>query len=129
MKKVKLILLLMGFFILPSCQPAWAEIDDSLAIRAIVGEASNQGERGMLAIACAIRNRGTLHGVYGVKAKHVDKEPQWVWDRACKSWEKSKNVDIVNGADHWENLKFGVPSWALKMEVVCKIGDHTFYKR
>ena len=36
------------------------------AIRAIVGEAANQGSQGMLAIACAIRNRGHLKGAYGL---------------------------------------------------------------
>ena len=67
------------------CGVSYAEINDQQAVRAIIGEAGNQGERGMLALACALRNRGTLKGVYGLRAKHVDKEPQWVWDMARRA--------------------------------------------
>jgi len=106
-----------------------AEIDDDLAIRAIIGEASNQGSQGMLAVACGIRNRGTLKGVYGLNAKHVDNEPQWVWDLARKAWEKSAHKDIVREATHWENNQaFGKPYWAKDMIEVITIGDHIFYK-
>jgi hypothetical protein len=106
-----------------------AEIPDKLAIRAIIGEASNQGFRGMLACACALRNRGTLKGVYGVKAKHVDREPRWVWVQAGKAWEESKTNDITLGATHWENVKaFGTPYWAKSMKKTVKIGNHQFYK-
>src|SRR3990167_7930662 len=37
--------------------PAYSDKD---AIRAVIGEAGNQGYAGMLAVACGIRNRGTL---------------------------------------------------------------------
>lgn len=106
-----------------------AEIPDALAVRAIIGEAGNQGERGMLAVACALRNRGTLRGVYGVKSKHVDKEPRWVWDLARAAWAKSKTVDITGGSTHWENIKsFGTPYWAKSMTKVFEHKDHVFYK-
>lgn len=105
------------------------EIPKAQAVRAIIGEASNQGKKGMLAIACAIRNRGTLRGVYGVKAKHVDNEPKWVWDRAERAWDQSARTDITGGADHWENVKaFGEPYWAKSMVKTVIIGDHQFYK-
>jgi spore germination cell wall hydrolase CwlJ-like protein len=113
------ILILMFFCI------RWSE---PLEVRAIVGEASNQDYRGMLAVACAIRNRGTLKGVYGVKANHVNREPKWVWDMARKAWKESALTDITNGATHWENLAFGMPYWTKDMIVTCKIKDHTFYK-
>ena len=109
-----------------SCRRA---ISDSMAIRAIIGEAGNQGERGMLAVACAIRNRGTLKGVYGVKAKHVDKEPAYVWTMARKAWADSAVKDITNGATHWENIKaFGKPYWVKSMVKVYEHKDHIFYK-
>lgn len=105
------------------------ELPKDQVIRAIIGEASGEGERGMLAVACGIRNRGSLKGVYGVKAKHVDSQPQWVWDRAEKVWEQSATIDIVDGADHWENVKaFGVPYWAKSLTKTVKIGNHQFYK-
>ena len=48
-----------------------APIPDAQAVRAIVGEAAGESFEGKLAIACAIRNRGNLHGVYGLNATHV----------------------------------------------------------
>ncbi|MCK5161623.1 MAG: hypothetical protein KAQ99_08635 [Candidatus Aureabacteria bacterium] len=104
------------------------EVKGNKAIRAIIGEASGEGYTGMVAVACAIRNRGTLKGVYGQYAKHVDKEPQWVWGLAKKAWKESKNVDIVNGGDHWESTDFPVPSWAKEMTVTKRVGKHIFYK-
>jgi len=116
----------LGWFI---PQAHAAEIPQDLAVKAIMGEASNQGYRGMLAVACAIRNRGTLAGVYGVKAKHIYKEPKWVWDMAAKAWQESAHTDITGNATHWENNKaFGVPYWAKNMKTTTIIGDHTFYK-
>jgi spore germination cell wall hydrolase CwlJ-like protein len=108
------------------CQPA---VNNTQAIRAIIGEAGNQGEKGMLAVACAIRNRGTLKGVYGVKAKHVDKQPQWVWAMAKKVWAESATNDITNGATHWENIKaFGKPYWVKSMVKTFEHKNHVFYR-
>jgi len=108
---------------------AGAAVSEADAVRAIIGEASNQGERGMLAVACAIRNRGTLQGVYGLKAKHVDKQPAWVFDRARKAWAESAKADITGGANHWENVKaFGQPRWAAKMTKTVLVKDHQFYR-
>jgi len=104
-------------------------INDKVAIKAIVGEASNQGYQGMLAVAVAIRNRGTLQGVYGLKAKHIDKEPKWVWLMAEKAWEESKYNRIHSGT-HWENIKaFGKPYWLKNMILVYQYKDHNFYKK
>jgi len=118
------------FFILffAGCAQA-AAVDEDQAMRAVIGEASSEGYKGMLAVACAIRNRGTLQGVYGVKAKHVDREPAWVWDLARKAWRESAQRDITNGATHWENIQaFGKPNWAEGMIETGRIGRHVFYK-
>ena len=103
-------------------------IDDNLAVRAIVGESSNQGGRGMLAVACAIRNRRTLDGVMGLKAHHIKTEPRWVWQRARRAWADSLKGDITGGAVSWENERaFGKPYWARYMRRTVQIGDHVFY--
>lgn len=106
-----------------------AEIPDNLAVRAIIGEASGEGYRGMLAVACGIRNRGTLHGVYGLNAKHVDREPAWVWDLARKAWAESATKDIVNGSGDWESIDYPRPYWAKRMIITARIGKHQFYLR
>lgn len=106
-------------------QPA---IDSGLAVRAIIGEASNQGYKGMLDLASGIRNRGHLGGVYGVKAKHVDKEPEWVWKLARKAWKESEHNRTHTGT-HWENIKaFGTPYWVKSMNKVYEYKDHVWYK-
>ena len=84
----------------------------------------------MLAVAGAIRNRGSLKGVCGVKAKHVDKQPAWVWRQAELAWAMSATNDITHGATHWENVKaFSIPYWAKDMRVTLVLGDHTFFAR
>ena len=108
---------------------SFGAIDDSKAVRAIVGEAANQGRSGMLAVAGAIRNRGTLKGVYGVKNPAADKQPAWVWQRAREAWAMSATNDISHAATHWENTKaFGRPYWAKSLTVTTNIGSHTFYR-
>jgi hypothetical protein len=82
----------------------------------------------MLAVAGAIRNRGSLKGVYGLKNPIADKQPDWCWQRARAAWAISKTNDITRGASHWENTKaFGVPYWAKSLTVKTNIGAHTFY--
>ena len=121
------IVALYSLIALVSCEGA--EIDEKQAIRAIIGEASNQGYEGMLAVACGIRNRGTLKGVYGLKAKHTDKEPKWVFKKAKKAWRESETNRIHTGT-HWENIKaFGTPYWVKDMIEVYRVKDHIFYKR
>lgn len=120
----------VGAMLLMLCAPLWAaEIPENLAVRAIIGEASNQGPVGMQAVAEAIRNRGHLRGVFGVRAKHVDAEPAWVWKQARQAWERSSTSRLVLGADHWEcESDFGKPAWAKSMTKTVTIGKHTFYR-
>uniref|UniRef100_A0A6M3KL63 Cell wall hydrolase n=1 Tax=viral metagenome TaxID=1070528 RepID=A0A6M3KL63_9ZZZZ len=81
----------------------------------------------MLAVAVGIRNRGTLKGVYGVKAKHVDREPSWVWDLAARAWKESEYNRIHTGY-MWENIvAFGKPSWYHDVVEVYRYKDHVFY--
>lgn len=105
-----------------------SEIPQAQAIRAIVGEAENQGLEGMTAIAEAIRNRGHLKGVYGCR-RNLTATPKWVFSQAEKAWKASENSNLVAGADHWENVDaFGMPYWAKKMKVTAKVKDHTFFR-
>ena len=125
------IVVLAGFCVLLGIIPANAanRLLDADCVRAIIGEASNQGYLGMLAVAEAIRNRGHLRGVYGLRAKHVDREPPWVWAMAHKAWTNSRTTNTVKGADHWHNVnREGENYWTKKMTETVTIGDHTFFK-
>lgn len=122
-------IILAGLLLLiPSCFAYASDIKSSDAIRAIIGEASGEGLKGMRAVASAIRNRGHLKGVYGLKAKHVNKEPKWVWTLATQAWKDSEVKDYANGADHWEGTAFKEPAWAKKMVMVKQVGNQKFYK-
>lgn len=116
---------LLLFIILCTTVHAYTEQE---YVRAIIGEASGEGYNGMLAVACAIRNRGTLKGVYGLNAKHINKQPRWIWDLAYKAWIESIKNDITNGATHWESDLFKEPYWAKTMLKTVKLGHHQFYR-
>ena len=99
-------------------------------VRAIIGEASNQGYQGMLAVACGLRNRGTLSGVYGLNAAHVDNEPEWVWQSAMQAWFESEK-NLVHNGEYWGSIILD-KKWIAEMERAgyCKVyeyKDHVFY--
>lgn len=106
---------------------------DEQAIKSIIGEAENQGQIGMLYVACAIRNRGTLSGVYGSHSKRVLKElyssktyiqSTWAWAESIKS----PYCNELGGATNWENInQFGKPKWAMGMVETFRYRDHVFY--
>ena len=123
--------------------PAHAEdqIDyDQRALRAIIGESENQCGysqdpcQGMLAVACAIRNRGSLKGVYGEHAprvvKHLYSNHSAI--QAMDAWEESENpasCAFIQNANSWENTKaFGRPDWADSCQEIVTIKDHTFFR-
>lgn len=105
-----------------------AGIPDDQAVHAILGEARGEGYEGMYAVACAIRNRGTLKGVYGLKA-NVSDASGVIYQHAMKAWAESESgPDITNGANSWENTQtFGRPYWAMDKKPTAIIGRHKFY--
>lgn len=82
---------------------SFAGVTPALAQRAIVGEAAGCGYQVQLGVACAIRNRGSLKGVYGVNAAHNASEPAWVWTQAARAWKESAGHDVTRGANHFGN--------------------------
>ena len=108
-----------------------ASADEDAIIRAIIGEAANQGVEGMTAVGEVIRNRGnSLKGIFGADSPMVAKQPQWVFDLAKQAWKASEKSNLTGGATHWENVEaFGVPYWAEGMQQTSKIKNHTFFRR
>lgn len=108
------------------------KIPEYLAVRAILGEASGEGYQGMLDVASGIRARGSLVGVYGLKAPHVDGEKKSTWDLARKAWAVSEHTPTHIG-DHWGSTKCD-KKWLAKMDAdkrytkVHSSGNHVFYK-
>ena len=121
--------LILGVLFCALSLPA-GPIAEQDAVRAIVGEAANQGYQGMLAVAGAIRNRGTLQGVYGWRSLPADRQPDWVWNQARATWRESATNDISQGATHWENVHaFGRPVWVESMQLTVVIKDHQFFRK
>ncbi len=105
---------------------AAAPITEQQAVQAILGEARGESDHGMLAVACAIRNRNSLRGVYGFSAKFTVTPA--LRDRAVAAWRFSAGCDIVGNADHWESTDFKKPKWAAAMVQTVTVGKHVFYR-
>lgn len=116
--------------LLLGCNPAYAEINQTQAVKAIIGEAANQGLAGMQAVGEVIRRRGNLRGLYGAKREaFISGQPNWVHKQALRAWLMSESSNLTKNATHFENVKaFGRPNWALKMVKTAVIKDHVFYR-
>lgn len=108
-----------------------AEIPKSRFIDAIIGEAESGGLDGMRCVASAIRNRGTLKGVYGVNSPRVKNRlySSRTFVLAVQAYEDSRKFDYSYGATFWEGVKFKTPYWAKKMKVTTVCGGNRFYKK
>lgn len=121
---MKKLILMLGMLLSTS---AWA-CDDTRVIHAILGEARGEGANGMYAVACAIRNRGTLRGVYGADARIAEMTPE-LWHEGARAWYSSEfGPDVTHGANSWENIvAFGRPKWTHGARTTARIGHHVFY--
>ena len=105
-----------------------SKFTDQMAIKAILGEARGEGFMGMYAIACAIRNRGSLKGVFGLVATMEPIDAK-LSDLATKAWFNSATgPDVTFGAQFWEGTKFKKPYWSKNMEKTATIGHNDFYR-
>ena len=110
-------------------------IKDKDAIKAVIGEAENQTYKGMLYVACALRNRGTLKGVYGLKSYRVVHHlySDHIYKEATLAWKESAIPEVckvVHNAIGWEDVRaFGTPYWAKSMRLVLTFKDHNFYAK
>ncbi len=111
---------------------AWSRTN---MVKAIIGEAEGEAQEGMDTIACAIKNRGTLHGVYGLYSKRVEERlySRETWNKALLAlWmaEDPQYCDqLIHGAQYWEGSKFKTPYWAKHMTLTAVIGNQRFYRK
>lgn len=128
MAVVALIVLMAGF----ACA---GQIPEDKAIQAIIGEAEAEDFSGMMAIGCALRNRGSLKGVYGLNAPRVKKMlySTRVARLARLAWLESAKKDITNGATGWGSesdlVIFKRQGWFNRCVITKKIGGHYFYRK
>lgn len=117
--------------------PAYASVNHFDAVRAIVGEASNQSFVGMVAVGEVIQARDYYSerykhgGLYGMNAVHVKHESARTWMKAWFAWFVSHFTDYTHGATMFENIyAFGFPKSWDREKVVCVAvyGDQWFFK-
>lgn len=126
----KLLLAILALSLSRCSQIAFAEIDQNKAVEAILGESGpTHAER--LAIACALRNRGTLHGVYGHRKPASDRERQ----EAIRIWSESKKCPTaLLGAKYWlsdydlKHCRKVLTAFRFKMKEVAYIGHTHFFR-
>ncbi len=130
MTVVTLLLLLASCALVHAKSP----INDRDAILAIIGEGEGESYLGKVMLAYTIINRGTLKGVYGLKAPRVLKRQyaQVTYDQAKKAWEFAKSHPnkgwLATGWGSAADLKvFKRYSWWKHCVVIAKVGNHYFY--
>lgn len=124
-------LLIAGLMLVGSCihsTPAHAEIPESKAVKILVGEASNQGFKGMVCVGEVLRRQGSTRGFCGLNASHSAHEPKWVWNMARRAWLASKTSNLTKYADHFENLKLDTPYWVKNCVLTFRYKDHAFFR-
>jgi hypothetical protein len=113
------------------------EIPKEIAIYCVIGEAENQGDDGMRAVAMALRNRGTTKGVYGCTSERVRnrKYSSKIFVRALMAWEETRGLNCT-----WADETVCADSWYSKEDVkkdpgifdrcvfTGKLKDHYFFK-
>jgi len=106
-----------------------SQIPSQVALRVLIGEAGDQGLKGMICVGEVLRKRGSIRGFRGYRAKHIKDTPASIWKQAALAWERSAHTNFTNGADHFENVRrFGQPKWAKGFTKTYEYKDHVFYK-
>lgn len=106
---------------------AHAGIPTAQAVAAIIGEAGGESYATQVAVACAIRNRGTLQGVYGVSNPVVKQASAKTIARARAAWAASARKDVVRGCKYF-GCKADAPKLiSYGLHAVCMSGAITFY--
>lgn len=104
-------------------------MDSTLATRAIIGEAAGEPFMTKLAVASALRNRGSLVGVRGFNnARMIDAQPAYVWAEARRAWAMSATNNTVNGAKFFDSTNFQTPYWARGVRPVATVGVFRFWR-
>ncbi len=104
-------------------------ISDEMAVRIIIGEAANQGLKGMICVGEVIRRRDNVKAFKGYRSKRVDQQPPSVWRMASQAWKLSADTNYTLGADHFANVRdFKPPFWVKHSVKTYEYKDHVFYK-
>ena len=125
------IIILLVVLLVSGCEPVFSDESNLPYIMGILRESRGEGSKGMLAVACGIRNRP--EGLQGVDNRPINVRTDIHRD-AVEAWRKSqdpKNCAFLKGADMWcSNIEQCQGSWLeVPMVFIVEIGRHRFYRR
>lgn len=142
MKKLTIFLFVLLFIIPNGCsgddvRPALAYTmpPEHAVVRAVLGEAENQGYNGMLAVACGVRNRPEgLDGVRGCRSNRYElaNRPERILAHlAYFDSLNPRNCEFIRGADMWcsDLIKCRKKWRGVPMIFKKKVKDHYFFRR
>jgi spore germination cell wall hydrolase CwlJ-like protein len=126
--------LLAGLWVGMGAAVAANSRDEQLAW-VVLAEAANQGEEGLYAVACVVRNRGyQINGFSAARRTDLRafalRQPAQVqrWAADAIARVRRGGADVTGGATHYENVRaFGTPRWARGRTPTARIGDHVFW--
>lgn len=101
-------------------------LDTNKVIHAVVMESSAEPYQAQVAICAVIRNRGSLHGVYGANAKRH--ESKKVYAQVTKAWIESATNDPTHGCDMFGGIIDDKYFKMIGLKPVMTIGHTRFYK-
>ena len=129
-------------------------LDKFILARIIFAEAAGESHLGRIAVGCVIRNR-VKSSRWPDTYKEVILQPHqfsgvgsFLWDRFIQNklltpeqrriklecFKIAEDIitgrqpDITGGATHYYNPRLASPSWAKKMKITRRIGNHIFLK-
>lgn len=103
-------------------------MQDTMAVKTIIGEASDQGIVGMACVAEVIRSRECDFKAFrGANASHIRSESSLTRIMAQQAWQLSRKSSYTHGATHFYSGK--QPVWAKDMKVTLVYRGHTFLKK
>jgi hypothetical protein len=108
-------------------------ITQQQAVTAILGEAENQGDKGILMLAWALHNRGYIRGVYGINSKRKALWSESQKKEALKAWlSAGRGEDPTKGAQYWGTDAdveiWKKESWFKNVKHTVSYKDHNFYR-
>lgn len=118
----------LTFILLLTAMACRAGITEAQAVKAIIGEAGGESYVTQVAVACAIRNRKTLQGVYGVNNPCVARASAKTRKLALKAWRESARHDIVHGCRFFGCRADSHYFKIIGLHPVCWSGGVTFWK-
>ena len=103
-----------------------AQIPESSAVRAILGESLGQPFRAQVLIAAVLRSRGSLRGVWGVTNAIIATADKHAQETARRAWRAS--VGLRTKARYFGCLRDEVYFRGIGLHRVRRIGGIVFYK-